>query len=103
MFFKRKKGQTSLEYVIVFIILMAVFLSISNYFKRGMQGRWKASVDDLGEQYDPQKTISETVQTIESNTITTIRAREDDKGHWTDRFDVTNSVDRKYGRIEVGE
>ena len=55
MIFRRdKKGQSVLEYTVLLIVLMGAFIGIQNYMKRGVQGRWKASIDELGEQYDPR-------------------------------------------------
>ena len=48
---RRKKGQSTLEYAILIIIIIGALLSIQVYIKRGIQGRWKAAVDDLGEQF----------------------------------------------------
>ncbi|MFH0753756.1 MAG: hypothetical protein V2A70_04255 [Candidatus Omnitrophota bacterium] len=47
-----KKAQSVLEYMILLIIIIAAFLTMQVYMKRGFQGRWKQAVDDLGDQYD---------------------------------------------------
>ncbi|MEI8012181.1 MAG: hypothetical protein WCI27_06845 [Candidatus Omnitrophota bacterium] len=47
-----KKAQSILEYTILLIIIIAAFLTMQNYMKRGFQGRWKQAVDDLGDQYE---------------------------------------------------
>ncbi|MEI6437122.1 MAG: hypothetical protein WCO69_00055 [Candidatus Omnitrophota bacterium] len=48
---KNKKGQSTLEYAILIIIIIAALLSLQTYVKRGVQGRLKSSTDDIGEQY----------------------------------------------------
>ena len=52
--FKNKKAQTIVEYSVIIVIVLAVFLTMQTYIKRGMTDRWKKGVDDLGEQYDPR-------------------------------------------------
>ena len=69
MFRRIKKGQSTLEYTILLIIVMGAFLGVSNYFKRGVQGRWKSAVDDFGDQYDPRATNSWIRHVISSNSV----------------------------------
>ena len=49
-----RRGQTILEYTVIIIIILGVMITMKDYVKRGIQGRWKSSTDDFGEQYDPQ-------------------------------------------------
>ncbi|MCA9408368.1 MAG: hypothetical protein H6755_01545 [Candidatus Omnitrophica bacterium] len=53
---RRKKGQSTLEYVILVIIIIGALLSIQVYIKRGVQGRLKGATDDIGDQFDPGNT-----------------------------------------------
>lgn len=48
---KNKKGQSTLEYAILIIIIIAALLSLQAYIKRGVQGRLKSATDDIGDQY----------------------------------------------------
>ena len=98
----RKKGQTLIEYTVMIIILLGAFLAIQNYLKRGMQGRWKAVVDDMGDQYDPQRSNSYIRQGIVSNSETRIIAFNAAGGFWTSRVDLSNSVETRSGSISVG-
>jgi uncharacterized protein (UPF0333 family) len=98
----RKKGQTTIEYIILITIILGAFLAVGNYFKRGLQGRWKAAVDDLGDQYDPRAADSSVRQTFVSNTVTTIVTLNNADGFWTSRQDLSNSIDRKTGTVSVG-
>lgn len=41
-------GQSILEYVVVVIIIIAVFLSIGVYYKRSLQGKYRQAGDVLG-------------------------------------------------------
>lgn len=46
-----KRGQSTLEYAVLIIIIIAAILTIQNYVKRGIQGRMKSSADDIGDQF----------------------------------------------------
>ena len=46
-----KKGQSTLEYAILIIIIIGALLSIQVYIKRGVQGRLKGAADDIGDQF----------------------------------------------------
>ena len=104
--FRQNKAQSTLEYVILTTIILAVFLSMSMYFKRGIQGRWKSTVDDLGEQYDPRVTNSSIRQVLVANTITVVTtvpaSLYGQNGVWTMRTDQTNSLETKTGSSVVG-
>ncbi len=97
-----RKGQTTLEYVVLLIIVMGALLAISNYFKRGLQGRWKAAIDDMGEQYDPRTADSSIRHTLTQNTNTVIITMNDVGGYWTQRTDSSLSTDRKTGNVTIG-
>ena len=101
IFRKKNRGQTSLEYAILLIILMGAFLTVQMYVKRGVQGRWKESVDQLGEQYDPRRADTSIRQTITSSTNTAILATEGEEGYWTRRTDETSSTERKTGYTSI--
>ena len=50
------RGQSVLEYAVLLVIIVAVLLTVQNYVKRGIQGRFKSSTDDMGEQFSPGNT-----------------------------------------------
>ena len=53
---KRQKGQSTLEYAILIIIIIGALLSIQVYIKRGVQGRLKSATDDIGTQFSTGNT-----------------------------------------------
>ena len=55
-FLKKVKGQSTMEYAILIIIIIGALLSIQVYIKRGVQGRLKSAADDIGEQFSPGNT-----------------------------------------------
>ena len=99
-----KRGQTSLEYAVLLIIVIGAFIAIQNYMKRGVQGRWKSAVDDLGEQYDPRTAVTDVRHTLSSTTNTTIITLEQAGGGGitTQRTDISSSAERKEGQTSVG-
>jgi len=96
------KGQSAVEYALLLIIVMGAFVATSFYIKRGIQGRWKGAVDGMGEQYDPTVMSTNIYQTLVSNSYTLITTEEDVGGYWTNRFDMSNSVEIKTGSTSVG-
>jgi hypothetical protein len=97
-----KRGQTVLEYVVLIIIVLGALLAISNYFKRGLQGRWKAAMDDMGDQYDPRVADTSLRHTLVQTTNTSIIAINQAGGFWTQRTDESLSTERKAGTVSVG-
>ena len=97
-----KKGQTTLEYIVLIIIVLGALLAIQHYLKRGLQGRWKAAMDDMGDQYDPRVANSSVRHTLVQSTNTSIVTMNDAGGYWTQRTDESISTERKQGSVEAG-
>lgn len=81
--FSRRKGQSILEYAMIIAVVVAALLAIQIYMKRGVQGKLRSSVDDIGGQFDAGKTkvISKTGRTgitVEETTagVTTVATGE---------------------------
>lgn len=64
------KGQSVMETAILVLVIVAALIAMQVYLKRGIQGRLRASVESIGEQYDPQATTSDFTITHLSNTTT---------------------------------
>lgn len=71
---KRRKGQSTLEYAILIIIIIGALLSIQVYVKRGVQGRFKQAADDIGDQFSPGNTNVTHITTTTSATLDTFSA-----------------------------
>lgn len=99
---RMNKGQSAIEYSTLLIVIMGALLASSNYFKRGIQGRWKSSVDELGDQYDPRTSNTSVLHTLLSNTETSLFSIDTPLGLQTTRIDSTNSLDLRRGSIAVG-
>lgn len=51
-----RKGFSTIEVIMVVIIILAVLIGFGGYIKRSLAGRWKTAGDALGQgrQYDPR-------------------------------------------------
>ena len=98
----KNKGQSTIEYTIVLIIVLGVFLSMQSYVKRAFQGRWKAAVDDLGDQYDPSAINMSVTETLFVNSDTQVLTQKDVGGFYTNRIDNSRTIEKKVGTVAVG-
>ncbi len=97
--FRQNRAQSLLEFTVLIIIIMAVFLSMSSYVKRGIQGRWKSAVDDFSDQYDPQQTNSTTTYTADTESNTAITTQSNS----TFRDDNSRSLEQRNSYTQVGQ
>jgi hypothetical protein len=65
----QKRGQSTLEYAVLIIVIIAALISIQAYIKRGVQGRLKSASDDIGDQFSPGNTNSIIAEKVHSSTI----------------------------------
>lgn len=49
---RKKKGQSFMEYAMLYTCVIAALLSIQIYTKRSVEGRLRSSIDDVGQQGD---------------------------------------------------
>jgi hypothetical protein len=73
-FLRKMKGQSTLEYAVLIIIVIGALLSIQVYIKRGIQGRMRSATDDIGDQYAPGNTNVTKVMTTGASTRETFRS-----------------------------
>lgn len=69
-----KKGQSTLEYAVLIIIIIGALLSIQLYIKRGVQGRLKQAADDIGDQFSTGNTNVVKIMTTSSVSNETFKA-----------------------------
>lgn len=58
-----KRGQSTLEYAVLIVVIIAALVAMQVYLKRGVQGRMRESTDQIGEQFSPGYTTSNRVTT----------------------------------------
>jgi Flp pilus assembly pilin Flp len=63
-YLNQKRGQSTLEYAVLIVVIIGALLTIQVYIKRGVQGRLKSAADDIGDQYSDGNTnaIHQTVR-----------------------------------------
>jgi hypothetical protein len=96
----KQQGQTILEFVILFIVLVAAFLAMQKYIQRGVQGKWKESIDGMGKQYDPSGNMT-VDSTMFSNAETVVNVQQEDGGYRTWRTDSMNMTENKIEEIHI--
>lgn len=64
----RKRGQSTLEYAVLIVVIIAALIAMQVYLKRGIQGRVRESSDQIGEQFSPGYTVSNRTTYTYSNT-----------------------------------
>ena len=107
---RNRKGQSILEYTVIFVIILGVMITMKDYVKRGFQGRWKSATDNFGDQYDPQHInadIKFMMQTNSQSTVSLVNGFDNStsvlvQGQWTNRLDMSNSLETKTGYTQVG-
>lgn len=57
MLTKFRQAQSTLEYALLISVVVGGLLTMQNYLKRSVQGRLRASADEIGEQYSPGLTF----------------------------------------------
>jgi Flp pilus assembly pilin Flp len=50
-YLNQKRGQSTLEYAVLIVVIIGALLTIQVYIKRGVQGRLRSAADDIGDQY----------------------------------------------------
>lgn len=85
-----KKAQSSMEYVILISIIAASLFGMEMYFKRGLQGKIKASADEIsgGFGYAPGRTNSSIVITKSEKEDSETKT----SGDWFDFMFLSNPV-----------
>lgn len=58
-----RKAQSTLEYAVIIAVVVAALIAMQAYFKRGLQGKIRTASDDIGEQYSPSRTLSDSTIT----------------------------------------
>ena len=103
--FRYRDGQTLIEYTILLVVVIAMLVVMKNYVKRAFQGRWKESVDGLGQQYDPKQAnarIRHMIQTNSSTSVSSLFAQSGGtSGGRTKRVDSVNTVEERTGTMRL--
>jgi len=71
-----KRAQVIVEYAVVIACMVAALAVMQAYFRRGLSGKIKSSVDGLGEQFDPQEGDFTAVSGQKGESVSLIRVEE---------------------------
>ena len=50
---RKNRGQSTLEYAILIVVVIMALIGMQAYLKRGISGRMKDSADQIGDQFNP--------------------------------------------------
>ena len=67
-YLNQKRGQSTLEYAVLIVVIIGALLSLQVYLKRGIQGHLKQNSDDIGDQYSDGNTNVVKLVETHSNT-----------------------------------
>lgn len=108
------KAQAILEFALFSACLIAAFVVMATYVKRGIAGRMRSVSDGMGEQYDPGNTQSDITTSQDSETSSITYPVPDDnpeevepgaqQAYFTVREDrIDKDITTRLGYEEVGE
>lgn len=95
------RAESSLEYAIVILGIVAALLAMRIYITRGIQGRLKQTADELGQQYQPGSTTSNITISSSGRTTTNVYTKEVDGKLLTITNTTINSTESRYGNETV--
>ncbi|MFC1646545.1 hypothetical protein ACFL2Y_05160 [Candidatus Omnitrophota bacterium] len=84
----KKRGQSTLEYAILIVVVIMALIGIQAYLKRGISGRMRDSTDQIGEQFSPEFTtynITTTTHAHVGENMTAGATTTEYKDQWSQR------------------
>ena len=87
-YLNQKRGQSTLEYAVLVVVIIGALLTIQVYIKRGVQGRLKSAADDIGDQYSDGNT--NVIHTVTRNSNTEELANQSGSSTVMQNPEVTN-------------
>ncbi len=85
-----KRGQSTLEYAVLIVVIIAALIAMQVYIKRGVQGRLRESSDQIGEQFSPGITKS-------NRTVVTYSNTSEFTDSWSTRTEIQNQFQNRTG------
>jgi Flp pilus assembly pilin Flp len=100
---KTKKGQSTLEYAILVVVIIMALIAIQAYLKRGIQGRMRDSADQIGEQFSPEDTTYNFVtksytKTNETQDAWTTTTKYEDSWQERSGSEIIGNFESEYGQ-----
>lgn len=102
-----KSGQNFIELTGLILCLIVALFTARFYLSRALQGRIREASDEIGEQYDAQKTVSDMTTIVYRDIYTDIyresQIRDGKEGFDTWEYEITNADDMvRFGEETVG-
>ncbi len=105
--FKQKRGQSTMEYAILIIVVIAGLLSVQNYWKRAYQGGLVDKANQISsKQYsdgntnsiETVKRYSDTIETFNAGTSSSVLAKDNpETTNTTSNSIILNTASEYYG------
>jgi len=73
----KNRGQSASEYALLIALVLAAFVGMQTYVKRGIQAAIKENIDEFGEQSADERTIQDLGLSEESSNLTTVSKSEE--------------------------
>ncbi len=89
-------GQSTLEYAVLIVIIIAALLGVNIYMKRGLQGKMRATTDEIGSQYAPGNVKAEWHLQTDGAHKETSKTDGSSKTDWT-----SDETQTKYGKETI--
>jgi len=94
-FLRTKKGQSTLEYAILIVVVILALIGIQGYISRAVQGRGRDAGDQIGEQFDAGSAA------YNYTTTTSARVRETADA-WSTTTEYQNQSTTRTGNETIG-
>lgn len=90
LFSRRTAAQTTLEFALLIVVVIAALLAMQIYMKRAVSGRLRQVSDEIGPQYEPRKTTGTVYSSVQRDSFSEVIAQE------TTGFNATGADGKKY-------
>lgn len=101
-----KRAQSTAEYVLMAGVVIAVFVAMQTYVKRGIQGVVKTAADEMGKQADSEEDADYGQRVTSANTTTgssSYNAQVSAGGSQTAAFSSTSKTSGTSTAIQYGD
>ena len=95
----KKRGQSTLEYVIIIVAIVLAFLFMQTYIRRAVSGRLKTAADDVGFQFSTANTATFNLTTTRDSKYTETGTTVGDT--YTVTTDFTKDITNRTGNESI--
>jgi len=102
----KNSGQSTLEYAVLIVCVVAALISMKIYLKRSVSGNLRQAGDQIGSQYEPRNTTGSTNTTLSRESYSEVYSFTDPQYQLTVRTKTTeDSVEstKTWGDEKIGK